>query len=151
MQLGHVGIALSIASYDWSPKTILIVGTAHFLPNFDSLVIRAGIKDEKFHGTITHTLLFAFLVSGLVLIFSKKYALLTFLSLLAHFLADMGVDVGVPLWWPLSKKRVTLNLWRTSGYWGKEMYLGYYRQLWPLFLELAVLAFLTYRLLVIYT
>ncbi len=42
MQFGHLGIALAIASIDPRPETFAVVTAAQFLPNADSLLIRAG-------------------------------------------------------------------------------------------------------------
>ena len=41
MQVGHVPLALSIATYDWNLKTVVLCLGMHFLPNFDSLVERS--------------------------------------------------------------------------------------------------------------
>ena len=59
MQFGHAAVVLAISSYDWNWKTFLVVGFAHFLPNFDAFPILWGWADEDFHCSITHTLLFA--------------------------------------------------------------------------------------------
>ncbi len=66
MQLGHVELALSIATFDWSPHTALICLGMHFLPNADSLVERSGLVGPKFHCTVTHTTWFAVTISAIV-------------------------------------------------------------------------------------
>src|SRR5438445_9917474 len=37
------------------------------------------------------------------------------------------------LLWPFSKRKFTSALFQDSGYWGKEMYTGYYRQ--PMYID----------------
>lgn len=149
MQFGHVPLALAIASYDWNPRTIAFCLAMHFLPNADSLIERTGLVSPKFHCTVTHTLSFAALVSGLVALVSPHYAILAFVCLTTHYLADLGSTVGLPLLWPLSSRKFSLRLFRDTGYWGKAMYLGYYRQPQTWALEGVVVAFLVYRLVVV--
>lgn len=148
MQLGHVPLALAIASYDWSPRTVAFCLAMHFLPNVDSLIERTGLVPPKFHCTVTHSLTFAGLVSGLVALVSPHYAVLAFICLVTHYFADLGSTVGLPLLWPFSRRTFSLGLFRDTGYWGKAMYLGYYRQPQTWVLEGAVVAFLAYRLVV---
>lgn len=141
MQLGHVGIALVIASLDPRPEVFAIVGAAQFLPNADSLVIRAGWAKPEFHGTWSHSLLFCLGVALLgVIAFGPWLGCLAGLSLAAHLVADMPTDTGIPLLLPFSRRRFSLNLWTNSGYWGRAMYAGYYRQPWAWILEGAVFA-----------
>jgi membrane-bound metal-dependent hydrolase YbcI (DUF457 family) len=146
MQAGHVPLALSIATFDWSPRTIVFCLVMHFLPNADSLVERSGIAGEKFHCTVTHTIWFAVVVSALVAIWSPHYAVFAFVAILLHFIADCGSTVGIPFLWPFIKKRYTLALFKDTGYWGKEMYLGYYRQPAAWLLEGGVISFFVVRL-----
>src|SRR6266699_2075037 len=56
-------------------------------------------------------------------------------SIVAHVLADLPTDTGLPLLLPLSRRRFSLNLWKNTGYWGRAMYVGYYRQPWAWILE----------------
>lgn len=149
MQVGHVPLALSIATWDWNPKTIVLCLGMHFLPNFDSLVERSGLAGPGFHCTVTHTTWFAVVVSALVAIWSPHYAIFTFIAIMSHFAADIGSTVGLPLLWPFSKKSYTLALFKDTGYWGKEMYIGYYRQPMSWVLESAVIVFFVYRLFAI--
>lgn len=151
MQFGHLPLALSIATYDWNPKTAAFVLAMHWLPNADSLVVKAGLADSDFHCTVTHSLVFALAASALVAIFSLHYALFALVAILAHYAADIGSTVGQPLLWPFSKRRFTLALFQDSGYWGKEMYIGFYRQPMAWVLEIGVTAFFVYRLSQIYT
>jgi membrane-bound metal-dependent hydrolase YbcI (DUF457 family) len=85
-------------------------------------------------------------VSALVALFSVHYAIFALVAILAHYAADIGSTVGLPLLWPFSKRKFTLALFQDTGYWGKEMYLGYYRQPMAWVLEGLVLAFFVYRL-----
>src|SRR5436309_2601547 len=64
MQFGHLGIALAIASLDPRPETFAVVTAAQFLPNADSLVIRAGWARPEFHGTWSHSLAFCVAVGA---------------------------------------------------------------------------------------
>ena len=146
MQLGHLPLALSIATYDWNPRTIALCVAMHWLPNGDSLVVRAGWAKPEFHCTVTHTFAFAIAVSALVWMISPHFAIFTFAAIVAHFAADIGSTVGLPLFWPVYKKRLTIALFKDTGYWGKEMWLGYYRQPMAWVLEGGVTAFFIYRL-----
>ncbi|MCH9015231.1 MAG: metal-dependent hydrolase [Gemmatimonadetes bacterium] len=150
MQLGHVPLALSIASFNWSPKMALFCLGIHYLPNADSLVVRAGFAKPDFHCTLTHSFTFAFVVTGIVYLIAPAYAPFAFVALVTHYAADIGSTVGLPLLWPFSKKRFTLALFKDTGYWGWEMYRGYYRQPMAWVLEGAVLAFFTWRATVVF-
>lgn len=148
MQLGHVGIALLIASLDPRPEVFAVVGAAQFLPNADSLVIRAGWAKPEFHGTWSHSLVSCLGVALLAVIgFGPWLGCLAGLSLAAHLVADMPTDTGIPLLLPFSRRRFSLNLWTNSGYWGRAMYAGYYRQPWAWILEGAVFAVVGLRFL----
>lgn len=150
MQIGHVPVALAIASYDWNPKTVALCLAMHFLPNADTLVVRAGLAKPSFHCSVTHSIAFAVGVSALVAIFSPHYALFTLAVILAHYAADIGSTIGLPLLLPFSRRRFTLALFKDTGYWGKEMYLGYYRQPMAWVVEGAVVLFFAYRLYTLY-
>lgn len=150
MQLGHVPLALAIATYDWNPKMAIFCLGMHFLPNGDSLVVRAGFAKPEFHCTVTHSILFAVVISGLVALISPHYAAFAFVALVTHYLADIGSTVGLPLLWPFSKKKFTLALFKDTGYWGMDMLVGYYRQPMSWVLEGAVILFFGYRLYQIY-
>lgn len=148
MQLGHVGIALAIASLDPRPEVFAIVGAAQFLPNADSLLIRAGWAKPEFHGTWSHSLVFCLGVALLAVIaFGPWLGCLAGLSLAAHVVADMPTDTGIPLLLPFTRRRFSVNLWTNTGYWGWAMYVGYYRQRWAWILEGAVFAVAGLRLL----
>lgn len=150
MQAGHIPLALSIATYDWNLEMAVFVLAMHFLPNGDSLVVRAGLAKPSFHCTATHSLFFALAVSALVAVFSTHYAVFAFAAIVAHYAADIGSTVGLPLLWPLSRRKFTLALWQDTGYWGRQMYIGYYRQPMAWVMEISVVVFLVYRLLTIY-
>ena len=146
MQFGHLGIALAIASLDPRPETFLVVGAAQFLPNADSLIIRAGWAPPDFHGTWSHSLLFCSAVGALALVlFGPWLGGLALASVVAHLLADLPTDTGLPLLLPLSRRRYSLNLWKNTGYWGRAMYVGYYRQPWAWILKGVVFAVVAWR------
>lgn len=146
MQLGHLPVALSVATYDWNPKMIAFCIGMHWLPNADSLVERVGLAKPGFHCTVTHTLWFAVAVSALVAIVSPHYAAFAFVAIVTHFAADIGSTVGLPLLWPFYRKRMTLALFKDTGYWGWDMCIGYYKQPMAWVLEGGVTVFLVYRL-----
>lgn len=150
MQLGHVPLALSIATFNWSPRMAAFCLAMHYLPNADSLIQRAGWAKPGFHCTVTHSFAFAIAVTGIVYLIAPAYAPFAFVALVAHYAADIGSTVGLPLLWPLSNRRYTLSLFKDSGYWGWEMYRGYYRQPMAWVLEGGTLLFLGWRLLTVY-
>lgn len=149
MQVGHLPVALSIATYDWNPRMIAFCIGMHWLPNADALVERAGWAKPGFHCTVTHSVAFALGVSALVAIASPHYAVFAFLAIISHYAADIGSTVGLPLLWPFSNRKFSLALFQDTGYWGTNMFVGYYRQPMAWVLEGAVAAFLVYRLIVI--
>jgi len=150
MQFGHLPLALSIATYDWSPEMATFCVAMHWLPNVDSLIAKAGLANEDFHCTVTHSITFAVAVSAVISIFSPHYALFALIAILAHYAADLGSTVGLPLLWPFSKRKFTLSLFKDTGWWGKDMLIGYYKQSMAWVLEGIVVAFFIYRLTVIY-
>jgi membrane-bound metal-dependent hydrolase YbcI (DUF457 family) len=146
MQVGHLTVALSVATYDWNPKTIAFCVAMHFMPNADALIERSGLVKPGFHCTVTHSILFALIVSGIIAIWSPHYAVFALAAILSHYAADIGSTVGLPLLWPFVKKRYTLALFKDTGYWGWDMLIGYYKQPMAWVVEGAVLVFLVYRL-----
>src|SRR5256884_655127 len=97
MQFGHLGIALAIASLDPRPETFAVVTAAQFLPNADSLVIRAGWARPEFHGTWSHNLAFCVAVgAAAALLFGPWLGCLAFASIVAHVAADLPTDTGIP-------------------------------------------------------
>jgi len=114
------------------------------------LLIKAGLAKDDFHCSITHTFLFAFVVSGIVLIFSMRYGIITLVNLVIHMMADLPSDTGQALFWPFWKKKFTIALWKDTGFWGRDAIIGSYKQKWPWILESALLLFFIYRLFVIY-
>jgi membrane-bound metal-dependent hydrolase YbcI (DUF457 family) len=146
MQFGHLGIALAIASLDPRPETFAVVGAAQFLPNADSLVIRAGFAKPDFHGTWSHSLAFCAFVGVLAtVLFGWSLGALALLNIVLHVVADLPTDTGIPLLLPFSRRRFSFNLWRNTGYWGRAMYCGYYRQPWAWALESVVFAVVVWR------
>jgi len=146
LQFGHLGIALAIASLDPRPETFCVVGAAQFLPNADSLVVRAGWAPPSFHGTWSHSLACCAVV-GIVatVLFGPWLGLLALASILAHVAADLPTDTGIPLLLPFSPRRFSLHLWKNTGYWGRSMFAGYYGQPWAWILEGAVFAVVVWR------
>jgi hypothetical protein len=58
--------------------------------------------------------------------------------------------VGLPLLWPFTRKKFSLRLFKDTGWWGKDMFIGYYKQPMSWVLEGGVTVFFVYRLLEIY-
>src|SRR2546422_10938549 len=97
MQFGHLGIALAIASLDPRPETFLVVGAAQFLPNADSLIIRAGWARPDFHGTWRHSLLFSSAVGALAVpLFGPWLGGLASARIVAHVLAALPTETRLP-------------------------------------------------------
>lgn len=146
MQFGHFGIALAIASLDPRPETFAVVGAAQFLPNLDSLVVRAGWTRPDFHGTWGHSLLFCLVVgAAATLLVGPWLGALALLSIVCHVVADMPTDTGIPLLLPFSRRRFSFNLWKNTGYWGTSMYAGFYRHPWAWILEGAIFGVVLWR------
>src|SRR2546425_13181130 len=98
MQFGHLGIALAIASIDPRPETFAVVAAAQFLPNADSLLIRAGWARPEFHGTWSHSLSFCAGVGALAaVVFGPWLGVLALASIVLHVVADLPTDTGIPL------------------------------------------------------
>lgn len=151
MQAGHLPLALAIATYDWSIEMALFCVGMHWLPNVDSLLVRAGFAEEDFHCSVTHSVTAAVAVSAaiagieLCLGSSVHFAIFALAAILVHYMADVVSTVGLTLLWPFSGKKYSLALVDATGYWGRGMFIGYYRQPMAIALELAVSAFLIHR------
>jgi membrane-bound metal-dependent hydrolase YbcI (DUF457 family) len=88
-------------------------------------------------------------VSLLMALFSWHYAAFAFVAIVTHYLADIGSTVGLPLFWPFTRKKFTLALFRDTGWWGKDMLIRYYRQPMSWVLEGTAVIFFAYRLFII--
>jgi len=159
MQLGHVAVALTIASFApelsggeieaLSLESILIAFFAHEFPNFDGFLIMAGLAPKSFHCTWSHSLIVG-LVAGLIMWFiNPAWGYIFWLSIFLHYLADMPSSVGIPIFLPFSKKRYTFNLWADTGYFGWVSFKGTYEQSWTWILEGGAFLVLFVRLYVI--
>jgi membrane-bound metal-dependent hydrolase YbcI (DUF457 family) len=149
MQVGHVAVAATIASYapqistlaggpsmrPFSVEALAVAFVTHWLPNFDVVPIKLGWAKDSFHCTWSHTFVFVALVSLLLWPINATWALMGLISLVVHFLADMGSSVGLPLLMPLTNKRFTLNLWADTGHSGWFTFVGSYQQSWTWVLE----------------
>ena len=155
MQVGHVAVALAISSYApeltggkidaFSFESIIVAMAAHWLPNLDVVPIWLKLAKPSFHCTWSHSLLFAIIMSLVILPFNISWAIITFVSLISHFLADLPSSIGLPLFMPLSNKRFSLKLWSDTGYFGWETSKGSYIQAWPWILEGGAILFLFIR------
>src|SRR5207244_7799776 len=139
MQFGHLGIALAIASLDPRPETFLVVGAAQFLPNADSLIIRAGWARPDFHGTWSHSLLFCGAVGALAVgLFGPWLGGLAVASVVAHVLADLPTDTGLPLLLPFRRRCSLIICWNTTCCGRGVLYVCYCQQWWACILDAAV-------------
>ena len=145
MQVGHVAIALTVASFApelsggeveaFSAESIAVAMIAHWLPNLDVIPIYMKWVKDSFHCTWSHSLVFALGVSLLLLPFSVGWSMIALVSLLIHYLVDMPSSVGLPLLLPLTSRRFTLSLWADTGHSGWFTFIGSYVQAWPWILE----------------
>ncbi len=145
MWLAHVAVGLSIASYQDSLELIVLANALHHLPSVDQLMVDARLAKKEFHDAELHTPFFVLCVSAVAALFSWKYALLALICIGTHLLMDLPTDTGLMLFYPFSRRRFTLNLWRDTGGWGLK---GFYRQKWAIALETPVWLFFFYRLIV---
>src|SRR2546425_12167632 len=112
MQFGHLGIALAIASLDPRPETFAVVTAAQFLPNADSLVIRAGWARPEFHGTWSHSLAFCVaLGAAAALLLGPWLDCPPSPSLRANVAPALPTPTGLPLLLALRRPPPTLTLW----------------------------------------
>lgn len=148
MQFGHVLLGLLISTFDWNLKTILIVSFFSQLPNFDAFLVWLKIKPKSYHcaNSFTHTPLFALIVSLITSVFSIKYGVFAFITIMLHLMADLPTNTGIMLFYPFSKKKYTLNGWKETGFWGWKSVKGYYSQKWPWITESTILLLLILKL-----
>ncbi len=159
MQVGHVAVALTIASFApeltggeieaMSWESIIVSLLAHEFPNFDGFLIMAGLAPKKFHCTWSHSLLVGFLGGLIVWFINPAWAYIFWPSVFLHYLADMPSSVGIPLFLPFSKKRFSFNLWADTGYFGWVSFKGTYEQAWTWILEGGAFTVLFVRLYII--
>src|SRR5205809_7477957 len=98
MQFGHLGIALAIASIDPRPETFAVVTAAQFLPNADSLLIRAGWARPEFHGTWSHSLPFCAAVGVLAaVVFGPWLGVVALALIFLLVLAVLPTVTRIPL------------------------------------------------------
>jgi len=87
----------------------------------------------------THSLLFAFLVAGVIMALSKQriWAVSFLIGAIAHILSDTLDSVGVMLFWPLTDWHAHLDVWQYVGEAGRRKdAIAYYTSLggaWDLF------------------
>ena len=144
MQVGHIALAGTIASFApqiteaagvprieaLSVQSLVVVFLAHYLPNFDVIPIRLKWAPASFHCSYSHSVLFAVFVGLALWPINPSWAVLSFVSLLLHFVADSGSSVGLPLLLPFSKQRFSLYLWADTGHSGWFAFRSTYQQAW---------------------
>ena len=145
MQVGHIAVALAIASYApeltggemeaFSAESIAVAMAAHWLPNLDVIPIWLKLAKPSFHCTWSHSLIMVLLAGLFLMPINTSWAIISVVSILVHFLADMPSSVGLPLFLPITRRRFTFNLWADTGHSGWETFRGSYVQAWTWILE----------------
>jgi len=146
MWLGHILAALFIASFYFNKENLAITLFFSWLPNIDALFVKAGIKPAEFHDGPTHSLLFALTIGLLPILFCMEKGILSFISIIAHLICDLPTDKGIPILYPW-KRRFSLNLWKETGFLGKDSIYGFYKQKSALLSEMLLLSLVVIRLL----
>jgi len=137
MWLGHLvaGLIVSVP-FGFDPITIFASMLFSWLPNFDAILVKLGLFKKDFHDGPTHSLIFSVIIGLIVGFFSLKYGIIAFLCCFVHCLCDIPTDSGIGFFYPFKKQKVSLNLWKETGFWGLKSVIGYYKQKWAKILEL---------------
>lgn len=99
---GIINLAYPLNSF-FNFTTILI---SSMLPDID---INLGIKHRRF----THSLLFGFIISVLIIFIYPKVLLPFILGFSLHVIADMFTNTGVQVFFPI-KKKIGFHLFNTN-------------------------------------
>jgi len=103
-----VGIAATLPLISYMPFYAFIGCIGATFPDID-------IKLDLKHRTLTHSLIML-LNSTLLLLFLDKYiALVFFINFTTHLILDSLTKMGVPLFYPFSKKYYGFKLVKTGG------------------------------------
>lgn len=94
---------------------IAIVLAASILPDVDLLAGRLIGNEWAFHRVMTHSLVFVLAFALLHLAVRRRETLLALGGVVSHLALDALDDGGVPLFWPLSPRRVALGFWRGTS------------------------------------
>jgi len=137
MWLGHfiAGLIISVF-FSFDLATISVCMFFSWLPNSDAILVKLGLAGKEFHTGPTHSLVFSLFIGLVVSIFSLKYGFIAFLCSFTHLICDLPVNTGIDFLYPFKKRKVSLNLWKDTGFWERKSIIGYYKQKWAKILEL---------------
>lgn len=136
MWFGHIVAGLIVAVLFGFDLTVIALAVFFsWLPNIDAFFVKLGFQTKEFHDGPTHSLGFAAVIGMLAGLIDPVYGLIAFLAIILHCLSDMPTDAGILFFYPLSKKNVSLNLWKETGFWGFSSIKGYYAQKWAIISE----------------
>lgn len=103
------------------PNTIILIASSALgglLPDIDHPKSYLGSKvflisdllySSVGHRTLTHSLLFAFIIGAAGLYFNPWIGLGIFVGIISHILLDLMTPTGVSFLYPFYKKRIKLN------------------------------------------
>lgn len=76
-----------------------------------------AIRKKWSHRTMTHSLIFLFLIPLLLLVFTRNLYIIMgiFTGILSHLIMDMLNPTGVPLFYPINKRKFRVAKVRTGG------------------------------------
>jgi membrane-bound metal-dependent hydrolase YbcI (DUF457 family) len=95
---------------------ILLATVCGFLPDqIQTSVPYVRLKLLEGHRGYSHTALFAMLAGGLVAAFNPVAGIFVFCGLFSHYLLDLPSEVGIPLWYPIVRRRIRLNWFNNKG------------------------------------
>lgn len=136
MWFGHILTGLVVSSlFNFDARIILLCLFFSWLPNIDAIFVKMRFAKKGFHDGPTHSITFSIIFGLIASFFSLEYGTIAFLCYFLHLLCDLPTDTGISIFYPLTKKRYSLNLWKETGFWGNKSILGYYKQKWAKILE----------------
>lgn len=103
-----VGIVTSLRIINHIPPYALFGVIGATLPDIDLIL---GIK----HRTFTHSLLALFLSTMVVMVIDFNIGIVFSISYLSHLILDSFTKMGVPWFYPFSKKYYGLKIIKTGG------------------------------------
>lgn len=111
--LAGVLVASALHSNDGTTAIGVAVATlAALVPDRVQYSVKSIRMPLEGHRGVSHSLIFAFATTLLV---NPLYALYWLAGLVSHYILDLPSDAGLPLFWPLYRRRVALGLWRNGG------------------------------------
>jgi len=143
MWFGHITIALIISAlFYFDFRITLICLFFSWLPNVDTILVKLDMVKKEFHDGPTHSIIFSIIFGIIVSIFSLKYGLIASVCYFLHLVSDLPTDKGISLLYPFTKKKFTINLWKSTGFLDIKNMVEYYKQTWAKILELLLILIL---------